>query len=293
MRQTKQEWIVVEPESGMPLSEFLHGKLGGSKKGIKRLLDDNRCFVNGRAVRFASFLLGNGDRVALELEKEPKTQVNFDPSRVLYEDDALLIYNKPSGVNCESPLFIKALQRDLPYLALAHRLDRDTSGVLLMVKDLASEKNMREAFEKHAVTKSYLAIIDGILEHSSGHIKNKLGEIRRIQGQIYWGVTNAGRIAITDWKCLAYGKNASLVRCFPKTGRTHQLRVHMNGMGHPILGDFHYGKSFKCKYRSPYHLLHAESVRFPHPKTREIVTITAALPSHFEKAITELFGVIT
>lgn len=290
-------WEVTQQESGMKLLPFLQQKLASqalSAKAIKKLLDNKRCSVNGRCERFASFPLGLGDTVSLELDLSRASSPTpvFDPQRVLLEDDALLIYNKPSGVNSEDPRFLKSLKRDLPYLALAHRLDRDTSGVLVLVKTSGAEKKMRQAFEKHLIKKTYLAIVDGDPVRSYGRIENYLGEIRRTQGQVYWGVVpeEKGQIAITEWTCEQRGNNAALILCVPKTGRTHQIRVHLNSLGHPILGDFQYGKSFRCPYRPRFHLLHAETLILPHPTTGKMLSISAPLPEHFEAALKELFG---
>lgn len=289
------EWQVTSHEQGLTLLAFLKEKLPQySARQLKRLLEANLCQVNGRIERFATTALGTGDTVKLlqknELQKTKKTL--FDKERVLYEDDDLFIYNKPSGVSSEADAFVKSLQRNLPFLAPVHRLDRDTTGVLIFVKNRAAKTKMENLFKTHQMRKSYLAIVDGVIEKKHGTIDNQLGVLHKYEGQAIWGAVPKGLRAITDWVCLETSKNASLVRCNPKTGRTHQLRVHLSSMGHPILGDAQYGRQFKCNYHPERFLLHAEKIEFPYCKTNEILTITAPFPEDFVRALATLFGIM-
>lgn len=284
----------VKPEeSGIKLQAFLKSKLAHlSARQIKHLIDSNKCKVNGRMERFASTPVGAGDVVEfLVEEKLSASPLQFEPSRLLYEDADLLIYNKPSSVASDNEKFCLALQRDNPSLALLHRLDKDTTGVLLFAKSEDMEQEMLNLFKERLINKEYLAIIDGLPTHASGTIDNYLGEIRRYEGQVIWGkVPKArGHHAVTEWESLKRGKHASLVRCFPKTGRTHQIRVHFSEMGHPLLGDFQYSKTFHCKYRAARCMLHAEKVSFIHPGTHKELTVAAPIPEDMERAIRDLF----
>ena len=139
--------------------------------------------------------------------------------------------------------------------------------------------------------KRYLAIVDGIISLKRGEIINDLGPKRAYAGQTIWGEVPPaqGVRAITDWELLDQGSETSLVACYPKTGRTHQIRVHMAGMGHPILGDYQYGNRFKSPFRSLRTLLHAESIQLDHPLTQKRLLITAPLPDDFREAQRLLF----
>lgn len=254
---------------------------------LKQAIEQNRCRVNGRVERFASFVLGAGDRISLDLSgfggKEALSWV-MEKERILFEDHAILAYNKPSGISCDAEEVKK-----VSGLTLLHRLDRETTGVLLFAKDLLAAEALLLQFKKHEVEKTYFAIVDGVLPAGKGGIiDNALEKKKAYQGQALWGEVEKGQgkglYAYTEWRCVKAGKEASLVECFPKTGRTHQLRVHLAGMGHPILGDFQYGKRFRCAYRPGRHLLHAWEVRFNHPATGKLLRIQAPLPDDFVSA---------
>jgi 23S rRNA pseudouridine955/2504/2580 synthase/23S rRNA pseudouridine1911/1915/1917 synthase len=210
---------------------------------------------------------------------------------VLYEDEALLVFDKPVGINCDENGVLKLLNKEDPSLLLVHRLDRDTTGVLLLAKNRQIFENLVEQFKRFQVYKHYLAIVDGLVSQSRGVIENFLGKKHAYAGQTIWGAVDAteGLPAKTEWHCLNKGADASLLVCVPKTGRTHQIRVHMAEMGHPILGDFQYGKEFQCVYRPSRMLLHAEEIRLRHPLTGKSLSFRAQLPDDFKNAQQGLF----
>lgn len=287
---------VLPTETGSTLLAFLKSKFGTtySARQLKRAIEENLCQVNGRTERFASYPLGSGDSVTIAIDNLSNTSKlpSFDLDRILFEDDAILIYNKPPGTPSDNPELLSTLQRDLPYLALAHRLDRDTTGALLFAKSPKVLKQIESAFKKRLINKQYLALVDGAPRQMSGTIDNFLGEKRRYQGQTLWGEVSKelGQHAITAWECLHKGKDASLVQCTPLTGRTHQIRVHLSGIGHPILGDFQYGRQFRCAFKPKRILLHAYAISFMHPVTGQEFNIQAPLPEDFRVAIEELIG---
>lgn len=282
-----KEWVVPSGSTGKKLIAFLVDKFNKhySARFLKQAIEHNRCQINGRTERFASFILGTGDRVSLDLSghasaKESPSQ-SFEKDRILFEDEDLFIYNKPAGMRCDAEEMKK-----LSGLELLHRLDRDTTGVLLLAKNEKTATSMFSQFKQHEVKKAYLAIVDGVLAGKIGIIENALGKKKTYQGQVIWGEVekSKGLPSYTEWRCIGSGKQVSLVECFPKTGRTHQLRVHLAGIGHPILGDFQYGNRFKCEYRPERHLLHASEVVFTHPSTGKSVHVKARLPKDFAEA---------
>jgi 23S rRNA pseudouridine955/2504/2580 synthase/23S rRNA pseudouridine1911/1915/1917 synthase len=288
------EWIVTDQESGLKLLSFLAQRLEGkySFRFLKRLVERNSCQINGRTERFASTLLGKGDHVYLCIEQAfYSSSLELETQRILYEDDALLVYNKPAGINSDEQGILSLLKPRASSLQLVHRLDRDTTGVLILAKQSTAFENLVNKFKQFQVQKRYLAIVDGIVAQQKGIIENYLGKKQAYAGQTIWGSVPASRglYALTEWQRLRQGQTASFLVCMPKTGRTHQLRVHLAEMGHPILGDFQYGKRFQCPYRPFRYLLHAEEIRFYHPLTGESLCLSAPLPDDFKMAQQKLF----
>ena len=285
-----QQWIVSRTETGITLQQFLKVKLGPSTsmKGAKRLIDSNLCEHNGHVERFASTKLRLGDKIRFFQPKSKPTPVRpqLETARILFEDDVILIYDKPPAISCQGAKSLEELlQAYNPNLRLVHRLDRDTSGVILLAKDQKTEELLSNQFKTREIEKTYLAIVDGVPRADNGEICNYLGKLHSYDGQSIWGVMPNGRLAITLWRKERSWKNCSLIRCFPHTGRTHQIRVHMSGIGHPILGDHQYGGKFRSSQRPARHLLHAEAVGFIHPSNGKKLRIEAALPSDFQSII--------
>jgi RluA family pseudouridine synthase len=289
------QWEVSKEESGTTLLAFLKKKLDSSysARKLKKAIESNFSQVNNRTERFASTIVGTGDKVTFRAEtisSSPSQAITFNAARVLYEDQDLFVYDKPPGIASDSPELKQALQRHCQSLILVHRLDRETSGVLIFAKSKLIFGKFVEIFKQLKIHKTYLAIVDGIPPRKNGLIDNFIGELHRYQGQIILGEVppSRGLRAITRWECEKSGKEASLLRCFPKTGRTHQIRVHLSEMGHPILGDYQYGKRFTCMYRPVRCLLHALEVSFPHPTTGKTLKITASIPEDLNTAIETL-----
>ena len=170
-------------------------------------------------------------------------------------------------------------------------MDRETTGVLILAKEKGVFDNLVEQFKHFQVQKRYLTIVDGQVEQPKGIIENYLGKKRSYAGQTIWGSVqqSKGLYASTEWIRLKKGKSVTLMACYPKTGRTHQIRVHMAEIGHPILGDFQYSKEFECRYRPTRYLLHSEEITFQHPLTGEALFLKAPIPDDFKKAQQKLF----
>lgn len=278
-------WTVSKEESGLKLVAFLKQKLNDySSRQLKSLLESNLCTINGVTERFGSIAVYAGDRIALVVEAKllkNKAQAALQKERILYEDDVLLAYDKPAAIASEE---IKS-----PY-HLVHRLDRDTTGVLLFAKTKAAFDALVALFRGHQIKKTYYAIVEGVPKEKRGTVDNFLGKKHLYQGQTIWGSvpSDKGLRAVTDWEVDKSGRQAALIRCFPKSGRTHQLRVHLSEMGHPILGDFQYCRRFISTYQPARCLLHAAVLSFPHPITHKTTTITSLIPEDFSAACKEL-----
>lgn len=289
------EWLVGPDDAGSKLIAFLAHKFDFrfSAKFLKRAVENNRCQINGRTERFASFIVNAGDHISLILENFSvhHQPVVFEPDRILFEDNFVLVYNKPMGINCDDQGILNTIRHYRSSVRLIHRLDRNTTGVLLLAKDMGSYVDLIDQFKKTLVSKCYRTIVDGCLQNKGGIINNYLGKKKAYEGQTIWGkVSSGGLYAYTEWKRLKVGKDATLLHCFPKTGRTHQLRVHMAEMGHPIIGDYQYSKHFQCSFHALRYLLHAERLIFNHPHSGKSISIEAPLPEDFIIAQGCLFG---
>jgi RluA family pseudouridine synthase len=286
-----KKWFVSLEQSHCKLLLFLTDSLQNqySARAVKKMIESNRCRINGRVERLASTPVMVGDEIDLVLEEKKLHILSFESSRIIYEDQALLIYNKPAGITCDESGMIKIFKAYAPELFLIHRLDRNTTGILLFAKTQVILQEMIRQFKCFQVQKSYLAIVQGKLAKPQGKIENFLSKKISYEGQTIWGKDSHGLYACTDWKELKKGKQVSLVNCFPRTGRTHQIRVHMSEMGHPIVGDFQYGAKPMNHYHPVRYLLHAEKIGFYHPISQEFVSFVSPLPLDFSDAMKKLF----
>jgi RluA family pseudouridine synthase len=285
-----KHWIISSTESGIKLIDFLKQKIGSdcSARHLKRLIENKCCQVNGKTERFASAVLGAGDKVQFQWEEplvDPKATL-ADPARILYEDADLFIYDKPSGIASDSPL----LNQLKPSLELIHRLDKETSGVLMFAKTSKMREAMIKEFQHKNVKKTYVALVYGVPGKKKGVVDNYLGKLAQYQGQSLWGSVSAekGLHARTEWELIKKGKETAMLTCMPITGRTHQIRVHLSGIGHPILGDHSYGHKAKSPFSTPRCCLHAFSISFTHPFTKEPLYIEAEIPEDMQSIIQQL-----
>jgi RluA family pseudouridine synthase len=286
-------WRVSRKEAGIRLLQFLRGKCpeAPSVKTIKRAIDGKLCTVNDRIKTFSSYILEENDIVILNKSAfEKKKNILGMKISILFEDEDLLVVNKPAGLVSDNRSIKWCLPNFKGTLELVHRLDKETSGVLILTKTQTAKEKMIALFKTRGVRKLYLAIVDGVLNRDEGKINSYLGKKRALQGQTVYGSVDEkkGLQALTFWRCLSRSKTASIVCCEPFTGRTHQLRVHLSEMGHPILGDIQYGKKFICPFKPYRNLLHAYSVTFIHPSTSKELKIVAPIPADFKQALSEI-----
>ena len=215
---------------------------------------------------------------------EKVTQKTEQPI-LIYEDDHFIACDKPSGVCSETELPGYLNKGDLH---LIHRLDKGTTGVILLAKTREASERFTNLFRQRTVKKIYQALCCGVPTEKQGMIENSLGKIGSYSGQTVWGVVPIGKKAITKWYVLeSYGKY-SLIQCEPFTGRTHQIRVHLAQINCPVLGDYQYCRTQKHSFFLSRPLLHAKSLSFIHPYTKEELYFKAEPPLDFKSVLNEL-----
>lgn len=255
------KWLVPKTQK---VVSFLQEQLGAqhSGKSIRRMLEANLCRVNGKIERFGSSTVKRGD--SLELSPSWKTLFKSKlPPQTIYEDDSIKIVDKPTDWICDDKNTLRTFG---PKHHLVHRLDKDTTGLLILAKNLEVKEAFIPLFQRQEMDKQYLCLVDGIPRQKEGRIENFIKH----------------QSAITEWKVLAEGKNGSLVLCQPITGRTHQIRIHMAEMGHAILGDSQYARTFRSNLFVQRPMLHAYQLQFNHPVTSVALSFRSPPPEDFE-----------
>jgi 23S rRNA pseudouridine955/2504/2580 synthase len=278
------KYLVPETQK---LIHFLQCQLDPAPSGkmLRRVLEANLCRVNGTIERFGTTEVRKGAIVELSPAWQSVLVPSMNKFQTLFEDKYLLIVDKPAGWICVDTECARAFG---PNRFLVHRLDKETTGVLLIAKSAEVREAMFKLFRERGIEKLYYAIADGTPAEERGHRKTYFAKVGSFEGQSCWGSRSKGLEAETHWKVLDRGKNASLIACQPITGRTHQIRVHLAEIGHPILVDRQYAKSYRCKFFATRPLLHSARTRFKHPITQEQIDISAPLPLDFVDALEEL-----
>lgn len=306
--------VISENESGKRLDTFLTSRLAGadpplSRSQLKRMIDEGSVLVNGRTMK-AGYNLKKGDTVSVTPKEPviPETVPQDLPLKVVHEDSSLIVVDKPAGMvvhpaagNYDGTLVNAVLYhcRDLSGIGgvirpgIVHRLDKDTSGLMVIAKTDEAHRELSEQFKQHLVTKVYYAFIFGNPRQDEGLIEAAVGRhpVDRKKMSVF---SRRGKEALTRWKVIERYGFLSFLEIRIETGRTHQIRVHLNSIGHPILGDNTYGNSTKrvqaiqdTKVRSGLrslkrHALHAGRFAFTHPRTRERIEFRSPLPEDME-----------
>ena len=294
MSAQRRERLLVPPTAqGERLDRYLVEAIAPiSRKTIKRALDSGQVFVDGRSVVRAGIVLQGGEQIELTVDGEiPAPAVPQLP--FLWQDESLLAINKPPGLPAHPTVGGRPNALDLVTALIAesggnsrpillHRLDADTTGLLLFALTPAANLSLSRQFSEHRIEKSYLALVSGSPPERfsvSNHLK------AGVRGRTV-AVVSGGLAAQTDFTTLACRDGVALVVARPRTGRTHQIRVHLAGLGFPLLGDILYGGMAVLPLVTgciplPRHLLHARSLSMIHPQSGERQTLSAPLPEDF------------
>ncbi len=292
-------FIIEADQKGLRLDVFLaqYVEQIPSRTFGRKLIDEGLVLLNGERVS-PHHKVNEGDCVEVHMEDVEPEEMDVEPENipldVLYEDASLIVVNKPVGMlvhpvrGTGTGTLVNALLYYCKSLSnvneehrpgIVHRLDRETSGVILVAKNDQSHVRLARQFEKHKVQKKYIAIVKGWIEFDEGVVDAPLGKhpLHFDKRAVSFDETDS-REAETSYRVIRRCKNnTTLVALFPKTGRTHQLRVHMKHLGHPILGDDKYGD----KNSFPRLALHAQSIAFQHPIGKWPMEIFAPLPQEF------------
>jgi len=289
----------IKHEAGVTLAKFVVMESGGEMSGreAKRLLESSQCFVNGRLETFGSRVLEAGDVVELVLPERQiqKRRQAFDRDRVVYDDADLIVYDKPANLQVvpgdgkKGANLVALIKEAYPSAEPVHRIDADTSGLVIFAKNATALQALEDAFKEHTVEKRYLALVRGQPRPEGTH-KSYFVKLAAGTGFERWesGSGEGAKEAITRWKLVEkVGFWGALVEVRPETGRHHQIRIHMAELGHPLLGDTRYGDR-RDPVTVPRHMLHAAEIEVTHPTTGKKLRLSARIPEDFKAAIESL-----
>ena len=292
-----------EESKNQRLDAFLASSLDGlTRSQATRLIESGEVAVDGRAVS-KSYKLAGGEDIAVTLpEPEPVEAVPQDiPLDVVYEDADVIVVNKPSGMvvhpapgHLDGTLVNALLYHCAGTLSgiggalrpgIVHRIDRDTSGLIIAAKNDAAHQYLSAQLADHTLARTYECIVVGKLREDRGAVDAPIA--RHPTDRKRMAVVAGGREAVTHWEVIARYPGYTHVRCRLETGRTHQIRVHMAYIGHPILGDTVYGAKKEVPGLTG-QCLHAVGLRFLHPRTHEVVELSCPLPDEFTRMLQKI-----
>lgn len=293
--------ITVENADNTRADVYLAEKLNYTRSKVKKLLDENKATVNGKTLKPRD-ILKNGTIITLdegELKETGLTPTDIE-IEIVYQDNDLAVINKPQGLTVHAgngvkgATLVNALLYHLDSLSgingvlrpgIVHRIDKDTSGLLVVAKNDFSHVELQKQIAEKTCKRKYVAILEGVVKQDQGVIETFIG--RSTKNRTMMEVTNSGRNAVTHFKVLERFENYTYMQFELKTGRTHQIRVHSKHIKHPIVGDLVYGyKSNKFNLKGQ--LLHATELLFIHPTTLKEMVFNAPLPNYFENILQKL-----
>ena len=299
-----EELHLTAVQSGERIDRFLSGDLEGlSRSYIQKLLKEGGITVDGKAVK-SNYKLNAGDEILVQIpDPEPMDILPEDiPLDILYEDEDILVVNKPKGMvvhpspghyshtlvnavlfHCGGRLSgINGVLRP----GIVHRIDMDTTGSLLICKNDRAHQILADDLKEHNITRRYHAVVHGNLKEDTGTVNAPIGRHPVDRKKMSTKAPN-GRHAVTHYRVLERFGNYTYIECELETGRTHQIRVHMASIGHPILGDAVYGPA-KCPFKLEGQTLHAKILGIKHPSTGQYIEFDASLPEYFETLLNRL-----
>lgn len=282
-------FVVEEEFHRKRLDEFIYSKFPlMSRIYLRRRIRDGKCEVNGEVVN-RGYILSRNDFVEIEIEVDEKNNFQPEPMQidVFFEDEDILVVNKSAGMIVHPTKEIRSgtLLNGLAYYfasagskllraGLVHRLDKETSGLIVIAKHTEALRTLASDFQKKRVEKKYFALVERVISEDEGKIKAPIGKFGENH---FWGVRDDGKPSETNFWVIQRFDDVTLLELEPVTGRTNQLRVHLSYIGHPIVGDEKYGGRKFSRL-----CLHSYKIAFPHPRTRERVSFQTGIPEDFD-----------
>ncbi len=299
----KKDYKINEELVGMRLDKAVSMKDNTlSRASVQRLIDEENILVNGKSSK-ASYKLNFNDIVTINKEepKEVEIEPQDIPLDIIYEDNDILVVNKQKGLvvhpgngNPDGTLVNAIMNKCKDSLSgiggeirpgIVHRIDKDTSGLLIIAKNDRAHVNMSEQIKDHKVKKTYITLVRGKVKENEATIDMPIG--RSTKDRTKMAVSKSGKNAITHIKVIERFKEYTLLEVNIETGRTHQIRVHLSQIGYPIVGDYVYSNG-KNPFGVEGQMLHSEKLEFKHPITDKEMKLEAKLPEYFEKVLEEL-----
>lgn len=297
MEQFTYQFGLDDPEDER-LDKWISEALEGlSRSFIQKCIKEDKVLVNGTPQK-ASYRLKTDDEIVFSIPEAAQPDITPEdiPLSILYEDDDLLVIDKPKNMVVHpapghySGTIVNAVmyhcQNDLSGIGgvmrpgIVHRIDKDTTGSIIICKNDKAHLSIAAQLKEHSITRKYRAIVCGVIRDEEGSVDAPIGRDPQNRKRMAVNHKN-GKSAVTHYRVLQRFKNYTYIECQLETGRTHQIRVHMTSIGHPLLGDTLYGTG-----KSPFYLegqtLHAMVIGFQHPSTGAYVEVTAPLPDYFE-----------
>ena len=325
MNETSFTITSSEPDAGKRLDAFLSEKIEGwSRSRLQRLVESGDILVNQKEAK-ASYRLRDGDEIDVDLTEVPAARFEAEniPLEIVFEDEYLAVINKPAGMVVHPGAGVSSgtLANALAYhfgigdtdlgpdgdeqskiqnlkskIGIVHRLDKDTSGLIVVAKDEQTHEALAEQFQSREVYKSYVALVHGSLRDNTGTIDRPIARDRWHRTKMT--VARSGRVALSIWKVRKRFEKFTLVDVEIKTGRTHQIRVHLASINHPIVGDATYNEGRdntiadsdvkRAVEKLNRFFLHAEKLTFKHPATGETIALTQPMPPELETLLEAL-----
>ncbi len=298
-----KEFVVEEKYAGLRLDKAIALKYTDlSRTNIQRLIEADKIFINDKKAK-ASYKVELGDKIQVgEIEaKEISLEAQEIPLDIIYEDNDIIVVNKPKGLvvhpangNPDGTLvnaIINICKDSLSGIGgeirpgIVHRLDKDTSGLIIIAKNDKAHITLSEQIKNHEVNKTYIALVRGIVKENEATINMPIG--RSTKDRKKMAVSKNGKNAITHFKVIKRYENYTLLEIKIETGRTHQIRVHMSHIGYPVVGDAVYSNG-KNPFGVTGQMLHAKNLVFNHPITNKELNLEAPLPEYFEEVLNKL-----
>ena len=292
---------IIIADKSERLDVFLSEKLDKTRSAVKKLVDDGEITVGGNKVK-AGRVLKIGEEISVNIPDPVKLDLGAEniPLDIIYQDKDIAIINKPQGMTVHAgngthgSTLVNALLYHLDSLSgingvirpgIVHRIDKDTSGLLVVAKNDAAHLSLSEQIKNKTCHRIYLALLEGTVKQNDGIIDTFIG--RSDKNRTMMAVKDSGRRAVTHFKVLKRYKEFTFAEFKLETGRTHQIRVHCKYIGHPIVGDPVYGYE-KQKFKLNGQLLHAWKLELTHPSTGERMSFEAPLPDYFQAVLQKL-----